>query len=122
MALKNFDKIVHEKREIQVGGEIADVSRIPSRLMLDIIKAQDSGEIRKDDPGGFDSLLGMISQITTPSNPKMNADFLLDNTDFVTLVDIMYYVMEPARKKMEEVQAEQLKNMVAQAGKKKSQK
>lgn len=122
MALKNFDKINREKREIQVGGEVADVTRIPSRVMLEIIKSYETGEISEDDAGGFDKLIEMISKITTPSNPKMTADFLIDHTDFETLFDVMWYVMEPARNKMQEVQTEQLKNIAAQAGKKKPKK
>ena len=122
MPLKNFDKINREKREIQVGGEVADVTRIPSRVMLEIIKAQDDGEISEDDSGGFDKLVELIAKVATPSNPKMTADFFIDNTDFETLIDVMWHVMEPARNKMQEVQSEQLKNMVAQAGKKKPKK
>ena len=114
MPLKNFDKINREKREIQVGGEVADVTRIPSRVMLELVNAADSGEISEDNPGSFQRTLELVEKVTTPSNPKMTADFLLDNTDFETLVELIEYVMEPVRNKMEQ----QEKNMVARVSKK----
>ena len=114
MVLKNFDKINHEKREIQVGGEVADVTRIPSRVMLELVQAAETGEISEDNPSSFGKTLELVAKVTTPSNPKMTADFLLDNTDFETLIDIIEYVMEPVKNKMEQ----QAKNMTAQAGKK----
>jgi len=117
MALKNFDEINREKREIQVGGEIADVTRIPSRVMLELIDASDNGEFSEDNPNSFKRTLDMAEKICTPSNPKMTAEFLLDNTDIETLIDILYYIMEPVRAKMEKQAAQQKKNATAQAGK-----
>ncbi len=118
MPLKNFDQINREKREIQVGGEKADVTKIPSRVMLELVDASESGEISEDSPASFKRVLGLVEQVCTPSNPKMTADFLLDNTDFETLVELIYYIMEPVREKMEQ----QEKNTTAQASGKKSQK
>jgi len=104
MTLKNFDKINKEKREIQVGGEKADVSRIPSRVMLELIDAAESGEIADDNPSSFKRVLELVEKVCTASNPKMDQDFLLDNTDFETLTELIYYVMEPVRAKMDEQQ------------------
>jgi len=113
VALKNFDQINREKREMQVGGEIADVTRIPSRVMLELAKAVESGEISDDNPASFDKALDMVAKVCTVSNPKMDADFLLDHTDFETLIEVVEYVMQPVREKMERQQ----KNLTAQAGK-----
>jgi len=118
MALKNFDQINKEKREIQVGGEIADVTRIPSRVMLELIAAVESGEVSEENPSSLMKMLELTEKVARPSNPKMTADFLLDNTDFETLIEIMEYIMEPVNKKMEEMQAEQVKNVMAQASSK----
>ena len=104
MALKNFDQINREKREIQVGGEVADVTRIPSRVMLELVKAKDSGAMSRDNDDGFTMLLDMAEKICRPSNPKMTADFLIDNTDFETLVEVLEYIMEPVNTKMEDMQ------------------
>lgn len=118
MALKNFDQINKEKREIQVGGEIADVTRIPSRVMLELIAAVESGEVSEENPSSLMKMLELTEKVARPSNPKMTADYLLDNTDFETLIEIMEYIMEPVNKKMEEMQAEQVKNVMAQASSK----
>jgi len=117
MPLKNFDKITREKREIQVGGQKADVTRIPSRVMLELAEATESGKISEDNPDSFHYTLRLVEKIMTPSNPEMTADFLLDNTDFETLIEIVEYVMEPVQQKMEE-HKEQQKNVQAQASKK----
>ena len=114
MPLKNFDQINREKREIQVGGEKADVTKIPSRVMLELVDASESGEVSEDNPASFKKVLELVEKVCTPSNPKMTADFLLDNTDFETLTELIYYIMEPVREKMEQ----QEKNTKAQAGKK----
>lgn len=116
MGLKNFDQINREKREIQVGGEKADVTKIPSRVMLELIDAAESGEISEDNPASFKNVLSLVEKVCTPSNPKMTADFLLDNTDFETLTELIYYIMEPVREKME--QQSETKNTKAQASKK----
>ncbi len=102
MALQNFDKVVREERKIQVGGEVADVSRIPSRVTTSLLEALDSGEISEDDPKAFTRTLALVASVCTVSNPKMTADFLLDHTDFETLYDLISYVMEPVRRKATE--------------------
>ena len=128
MALKNFDKIIREKREIQVGGEVADVTRIPSRVMLELVNATDSGEISEDNPASFDKILNLVEKVCTPSNPKMTAAFLLDSTDFDTLIEIVEYVMSPVEEAMEKQQQKQLeamqkkRDLMAQAAKKKGKK
>jgi len=113
MGLKNFDQINREKREIQVGGEVADVSKIPSRVMLELVDAAESGEVSEDNPASFKRVLELVEKVCVPSNPKMTADFLLDNTDFEILMELVYYVMEPVRDSIEQ----QGKNTKAQASK-----
>lgn len=114
MGLKNFDQIQREERKIQVGGEVADITKIPSRVMLELIDAAESGEISEDNPASFKRVLELVEKVCTPTNSKMTADFLLDNTDFETLVELIYYVMQPIREKME--QQSETKNSKAQAG------
>jgi len=111
---KNFDKVQQErqKNEIQLGGEIADVSRIPSRVTLELLEASESGEIDENDPRSFQYALDLVAKVTMNSNPKMDKDFLLDNTDFETLIEVIQYVLQPIKDKSEEVQA---KNQQAQA-------
>ena len=101
MAIKDFDKLQKDERKIKIGGETADVSKIPSRVMIELMQAAESGEIAEDNPGSFGKTLELVEKVMTPSNPKMTADFLLDNTDFDTLVDIIEYVMEPVNQRME---------------------
>ena len=122
MALKNFDKINREKREIQVGGEIADVTRIPSRVMMELLEAKDKGELSEENPDSFYKVLGLIEKICSVSNPKMTADFLIDNTDFEALIELTEYVMEPVHKKMEQQQDKAMEGMVPGKKKKGSRK
>ena len=118
MAIKNFDKVQKEERKIQVGGEIADVSKIPSRVMLELMEASETGEISEDNPNSFKRTLELIEKVCKPSNPKITQDFLLDNTDFETLIELIQYVMEPVQQKQEEMQGTEGKNNKAQANKK----
>ena len=111
--LKNFDQINREKREIQVGGEIADVTRIPSRVMLELVAEAESGGISEDNPESFAKVLELVEKICAPSNPKMTADFLIDNTDFETLIEITEYVMEPVKNKIEQQQIASMEKLVS---------
>jgi len=106
MAIKDFDKIVREERIAVLGGEQIDVSKIPSRVTLEIAKAKESVD-KVSDEEGFMRAVELVSMACKPSNSKVTTEWLFDNTDFETLLDFMDYVMEPVKRRVEEEERKQ---------------
>lgn len=116
--IKDFDSVLKEERKVRISGEDIDVTKIPSRVSLEMARLSDSQEELNSEEG-FYKAIDMVSQACKPSNSKITADWLLDNTDFETLMDFMEYVLEPIRRRTEQTEQNALKNMKAQASKKK---
>ncbi len=111
--LRNFDAVIRPDRKGIIGGEEVDVSKIPSRVALELAEMKDT--IKKDDDNAFYKSIELVAKACQPSNKKITAEFLLDNTDIETLLDIVDWVLEPILKRSEE----SAKNPPAQASKKK---
>lgn len=99
--IRDFDKVVQAARLARIGGEEVDVTKIPSRVTLEMVKFADvSDEISSEEK--FYRTLDLVAKACTPSNPKITADWLLDNTDFDQMMDFCEFVLEPIRKRAEE--------------------
>ena len=98
--IKDFDKIVPEKRVAILAGEEIDVSKIPTRVTIELAKLKDRKDELSDDVKGFEKTLEIIA-LACKSNPKINADFLIDNTDFEQLMDFIDFILEPITKRTE---------------------
>jgi len=96
--IRDFDKVVQTARLARIGGEEVDVTKIPSRVTLEMTKLADDAEAMKQEES-FYTVIDLVAKACTPSNPKITADWLLDNTDFDTLMDFCEFVMEPIRER-----------------------
>lgn len=118
--IRDFDKVVGSERKAKIGGEVVDVTRIPSRVTLEMAKlADDATKLNSEE--GFWKSVDLVSKACLPSNPKITAEWLIDNTYFEQLMDFMDYVLEPVQKRTEEAEERMMqkaKNMTAQANKK----
>ena len=124
MPIKDFDKIVRTERIAILAGEKIDVSKIPSRVSLEMAKMQDDQD-KLNSEDGFYKSIDLVAMACKPSNPKITADWLLDNTDYETLIDFMEYVLEPIKARVEaeeKKQAEALQKKMEIVTKKKSKK
>jgi len=99
--IRDFDKIVRQERRAVISGEEVDVSKIPSRVTLEIVQFGDGAE-KLDGKESFLRSVELVSKACLPSNPKITTDWLLDNTDFEQLMDFCEYVMEPIRARAED--------------------
>jgi len=114
--IKDFDKVLRTERKARISGEEVDVTKIPSRVTLEMARLNDSSEELNSEEGFYKSI-DLVAQACKPSNPKITTEWLLDNTDFETLMDFMDYVLDPVKQRTEKAEQEALKNMTARAGK-----
>ncbi len=99
--IRDFDKIVRQERRARIAGEEVDVTKIPSRVTLEMTKFVDKG-MGSDET--FFKMLDLVAKACQPSNPKITADWLLDNTDFDQMMDFCEFVLEPIRKRAEKAE------------------
>ncbi len=79
-------------------GEQVDVTKIPSRVTLEMTKLADDADAMKSEESFF-MVVDLVAKACKPSNEKITADWLLDNTDFETLMEFCEFVMEPIRER-----------------------
>lgn len=104
----DLDKLIPEQRIIRLAGREIDVSKVPTRVVLEIEKNK-----KKLQGGGdetFDLLLDFTAKICRPSCPDITSEWLIDNTDFDQLQALLEFVMAPIREKAEQAAAKQGKN------------
>ncbi len=101
--IRDFDKIVRQERRAVIAGEEVDVSKIPSRVTLEMAKFAGATKTMKEDEQ-FLATLDLVAKACKPSNPKITVDWLLDNTDFDQMMDFCEYVMEPIRQRAEKLE------------------
>lgn len=100
---RDFSKTVYPKRIAVIEGEEIDVSKISTRVMLKLVELKDRREeLEAGEIGIFYELIEIISQCCK-ANKKITADWLIDNTDIMQLLDLMEYIIEPLTVKVESV-------------------
>lgn len=91
--IKDFDILAPPKRLARIGGEIVDVSFIPTRIALEIMSLGDfdetsfSAEI-------FDKVVDVTVKICQRSNPKITREWIIDNIEPMTLMKFLVYAVE----------------------------
>ena len=94
----DLDKLAPEQRILVLEGREIDVSKIPSRVMLEIIQKKDEMEEKGTD---FEGTIDLAVKICKPSFPEITKDWLLDRTDFTQLVDLLEFVLKPLKDRAE---------------------
>ncbi|ETT46271.1 hypothetical protein BSK66_25505 [Paenibacillus odorifer] len=93
----DLDQIIIDERVVILAGKRIDVSRIPSRVTLDI--AKNSDELQSGSQDTFPLLLDQVASILRPSFPEVNADWIVDNTDLNQLLKLIEFVLEPVKER-----------------------
>jgi len=100
---KDFSQTVYPKRIAVIEKEEIDVSKISTRVMLNLVELKDRREeLEAGGTGIFYELIEIIAQ-ACKANKKITADWLIDNTDIMQLLDLMEYIIEPLTVKVEDV-------------------
>lgn len=100
---KDFSQTVYEQRIAVIEGEEIDVSKISTRVMLNLVELKDRrDELEAGGIGIFYELIEIIAQ-ACKANKKITADWLIDNTDIMQLLDLMEYIIEPLTAKVDAV-------------------
>ncbi len=96
--IRDFDKLIQQPRIARIAGEEVNVTKIPSRVTLEMVRFADKTKEMTAEQT-FHQTLELVAKACQPSNPKITADWLLDNTDFDQMMDFCEYVLEPIRKR-----------------------
>lgn len=88
--IKDFDVLAPPKRLAKIGGEEVDISFIPTRIALEFMAFSDFKE-EGFKPEMFQKIVDVTAKLCLRSNPKMTADWILDNVDPVTLMQFLVY-------------------------------
>lgn len=111
----DLDKLVPEKRAIVLAGEEIDVSKIPSRVTMEVAEKADI--FQEGSAESFPALLEMIVKICKPSKQDITTDWIVDNTSMDQLLALIEFVLEPLKDKATEDQAKNEQAPVIQAAK-----
>ena len=95
--LKDFNLIIPEVRIAKLGDQEIDVSKIPSRLSLEIAIYRDqiwNNKIKSAEEAWRKSVES-VAKICQVSNPTVTSDWLIDNTHYEQLLEFIDFVLEP---------------------------
>lgn len=98
----DLDKLIPDKRIIVLAGEEIDVSKIPSRVTMEVAEKADI--FKEGSSESFPALLDMIVKICKPSKTDITEDWVIDNTSMDQLLALIEFVLEPLQEKAKEGQ------------------
>ncbi|XID91035.1 hypothetical protein ACF3MZ_21285 [Paenibacillaceae bacterium WGS1546] len=100
----DLDKIITTQRLIRLAGREIDVSKIPSRVTLEIAEKADT--LKSGGKESFPLVLDMIVKICKPSCPDITKDWIVDNTSLDQLIRLIEFVLAPVEERVKEKKAE----------------
>ncbi|MFS0820757.1 hypothetical protein [Bacillus sp. 1P02SD] len=89
----DLDKLVTAERVVRLSGKDIDVSKIPSRVTLEI--AAKSDVLKSGSSESFPLMLDMVVKICKPSQPDITQDWIIDNTSFEQLMALLDFILKP---------------------------
>jgi len=98
----DLDKLVPDKRAIRLAGEEIDVSKVPTRVMLEVAKKKDDFQSGGDE--AFDLMLDLVAKICKPSKPDISTDWIVDNTSMEQLLALLEFVLKPLQDRANKAQ------------------
>lgn len=104
----DLDKLIPDKRVVVLAGEEIDVSKIPSRVTMEVAEKADL--FQEGNAESFPALLEMIVKICKPSKTDITQDWIVDNTSMDQLLALIEFVLQPLQEKANQ---EQTKNQQA---------
>lgn len=91
----DLDKIITDQRIVRLSGEDIDVSKIPSRITLELAEKVDV--LQSGSADSFPILMDMIVKICKPSKPEITRDWLVDNTSTEQLLALIEFALKPLK-------------------------
>ncbi|KAB2337656.1 hypothetical protein F7731_08670 [Cytobacillus depressus] len=91
----DLDKLIPEQRIIRLAGKEIDVSKIPSRVTLEIAKKSDV--LKSGSEESFPVLLDLVVKICKPSQPDITSDWIIDNTSLDQLLALVEFILKPIK-------------------------
>lgn len=91
----DLDKLIPEQRIIRLAGNEIDVSKIPSRVTLEIAKKSDV--LKSGSEESFPVLLDLVVKICKPSQPDITSDWIVDNTSLDQLLALIEFILKPIK-------------------------
>lgn len=107
--LKDFDAISPKKRLAKIGGEEVDVTIFSTRATLKLLEysqknkfmeARRPGDLPDFSPEQFEGIAEVVAVACQRSNKTITTDWLMDNTDPVTLIEFVKYVIGPITERL----------------------
>lgn len=92
---KDFNKIIPEVRVAKLGDQEIDVSKIPSRISLELAIFRDKVLTMKSSEEQQRESLEIVAKVCQVKNSKITVDWLLDNTHYEQLIEFIDFVLEP---------------------------
>lgn len=102
----DLDKLIPQQRIVRLAGEEIDVSKIPSRVTLEV--AEKADVLESGSAESFEIMLDLVVKICKPSKQDITQEWLVDHTSFDQLLALIEFVLEPLQEK---IQGEQGKNI-----------
>lgn len=95
----DLDKLIPAQRIVRLAGADIDVSKIPSRVTLEL--AEKSEILKSGSDESFPVLLDLIVKICKPSKTDITTEWLIDNTSFEQLMAMVEFVLKPMKDRAE---------------------
>jgi len=109
--IKDFDKLIPDKRIAILAGKELDVSLISTRLALKQIKFRDNA-LNMSEGEAFNKAVEIVAEICKPKNnstgflskflnlfkKKITAEWLISNANYAQLLDFIDFVLAPLYK------------------------
>jgi len=106
--IKDFDKLIPQKRIAVLAGREFDVSKIPTRLALEQAAFVDSLSAMKNEKDIFNKSLEIAVKICNQVKPagffnrlfnkRITVKWLIDNTNIEQLIEFINFILEPINK------------------------
>lgn len=96
----NLNELIPNKRIVKLVDKEIDVTKIPAKVSLKILKNFD--KLEEDNDESLDLVFDIVMDIIKPQNPDITLDWIMDNTDLIQLVAFIKFIIEPVQKMIAE--------------------
>ncbi|MFW5981529.1 MAG: hypothetical protein ACOCRU_03020 [bacterium] len=91
----DLDKLIDRKRAVTLVGKEIDVSKIPSKISLEIIDIYE--DLLKDDKKAMEVAWSLVMDIIHVKHPDITREWLVENTDIVQLMALFDFILKPVK-------------------------
>lgn len=99
--IQEFGQILPDRRIAMITGIEVDVTRLPSRFTLEVMKLQSS---KVDDSAAFEKMVDLIARICQQDKKEITTDLILDKLDVAEITLLYKFITDPVNKKARDIQ------------------